>query len=76
MRPGASARTDGPAPQLTVIGLLPQRQMNKTVLELGCSQPGRAQFGILNYPADRHALRREQHPAEGDALLLPPGRDL
>jgi len=50
--------------------------VNETVSELVCSQAGEAEFGILNRPANRCALRREQHTAEGNATLLPPCRDL
>ncbi len=50
--------------------------MNETVSELVCDQAGEAEFGILDHPANRCILRREEHPAEGDALLLPPCRDL
>ena len=45
------------------------------VSELVCSQAGEAEFGILDHPANRRALRHEQHPTEGNALLLPPCRD-
>jgi hypothetical protein len=50
--------------------------VNETVSELVCSQACEAEFGILNRPANRCALRREQHTAEGNATLLPPCRDL
>jgi len=50
--------------------------VNETVSELVCSQTGEADFGILNHPANRCALRREQHTAEGNATLLPPCGDL
>jgi hypothetical protein len=50
--------------------------VNETVAELVCSQAGEAEFGILKHPANRRALRREQHTTEEDATLLPPCRDL
>ncbi len=53
-----------------------QRQVNETVAELVCSQGSQAELSILNHSADRHALRREDYPAERNALLLPSCRDL
>lgn len=42
---------------------LSERQVNETAAELGCSRAGEAEFGILDHPAKRCALWREQHPA-------------
>jgi hypothetical protein len=50
--------------------------VTETVSELVCSHAGEAEFGILDHPANRCTLRREQHTAEGNAALLPPCRDL
>jgi len=69
MVPVGSSAADG-------IQRLPQRQVNETVSELVCSQAGETEFSILNHSADGCALRRKQHSTEGNALLLPPCRDL
>jgi hypothetical protein len=59
------------APEAGIQRLL-QRQVNQAVPKLVHGHARQTEFGVLDHPTYRRALGRKQHPAEGNALPLPP----